>query len=173
MIYALMVIVIFYFLKDKFKTKDTTKIYISENTYSPELENWDYVPITVRENLQKHFTILSEITKELKSYIPDLEGFFISSTWRPEDTDSPHAEGRAIDITEIILKNNNIIPLYNNHNNDYWKIFYYKCYEKFKEGKYNQIISPYGVIDTRTLTDKIKETLVRTHQDNIHLNIPS
>lgn len=145
------------------------KIYFSKEAYN----NWQNAKNGIRRHLDKHINYLIDITKAVVNEFANVDGFYVSSTWRPNDKNSPHFSGRGFDVSRVYINGKPHFLKDTYKKLKEWTLFKNKVYELFDNGCYNQIISPFGLKDVRPDLDKDKkEALIKSHSDHFHLNIP-
>lgn len=148
---------------------DGIKIYFSKEAYN----NWINSKGGIRTYLDEHIEHIKDITKTVISEFENVDGFYISSTWRPFDNASPHFSGRGLDVSRIYINEEAHFLKDTYKKLKEWTLFKNEVYKLFDAGIYNQIISPFGLKDVRPDIDKdTKDRLIKGHSDHFHLNIP-
>lgn len=122
-----------------------------------------------KENLKQTMNQLISMAEKLRKEFHDFNGLYISSSYRKNDRNRPHREGRALDISRILLNN---VWYYLIDTNEFvqWFYFWDLCVDKYNDGTYSQIISPYGCLDKWSDDNRVIE-LIKSHQDHFHIGL--
>lgn len=146
------------------------QFYLSNNAYL----NYQKSTGRISDNLDRHFRILSKIQKKMKNKFKNFKGLYISSTYRQPNRQkwSPHQEGRGLDISRLVNKNDIVYYLIDSQIRDEWHFLFELVNIEFRHNNYNQILCPYGILDLRKLSKETIDKFTKSHQDHFHLNIP-
>lgn len=143
------------------------KIYFDKDAW----RKYQYAGSDIQIYLNKCFTRLAKATASVREKFPYVDGFYVSSTYRPSTPQSPHYEGRAVDVSRIMIQNQ-FHWLINSWEDPEWKTFFKEIKQQFHKRLWNQVLCPYQVLDIRKLYKVKVQKLLEKHKDHFHLNIP-
>lgn len=124
---------------------------------------------STKANLKISISNFILLVEKVKKEFNNINAFYIHSSYRKQDNNRPHREGRALDISRIQI-NDIWYHLINTTEYPEWYYLWDLCTDAYNNGIYSQIISPYGCLD-KWNNDNRKKQLISSHQDHFHIGL--